>query len=191
MVSMLYVLIPNRYTIIPEPNPQPPQTVYYGSFNLSSNESLNMTFLDRTNDSLLLLRHPHPSYLFSYGGSGNTVTRIILEHVTNIWTASNFNDKELKKIGFTGETQSCGGKDRVDRPVLLIKAHPEVLDRVRSNPKNFFRRCLGIKDKAPPLHYNDSNAVFIVRNPWKAIFTMFQFKHGYHNQSKHTRSKCK
>lgn len=53
------------------------------------------------------IRHPHPSYLFSYGGSGNTFTRLLMESVTNIWTGSTVGDPILKAEGFKGEDTVC------------------------------------------------------------------------------------
>jgi len=132
------------------------------------------------------LRHPHPSYLFSYGGSGNTLTRTLIELVTRIWTTSIYHDVVLKKHGFKGEELRCDPKGS-DRPVLLIKAHPEWMDRVRKDPRNLLRRCLGKKKGVMPVHYHSASAVFIMRNPWKAMFTLFQFKYGAPNEDRHTR----
>merc|ERR1712136_434057 len=46
------------------------------------------------------IRHPNPSYLFSFGGSGSTVIRLLMEYITNVWTGSIYNDKKLFNYGF-------------------------------------------------------------------------------------------
>ena len=43
-----------------------------------------------------LLRHSYPLFLFSYGGGGNTMTRLLLEYITNVWTGSIFMDLTLR-----------------------------------------------------------------------------------------------
>ena len=58
------------------------------------------------------IRHPHPSYLFSFGGSGNTLTRLMLEYVNNIWTGSIYGDIHLFYDGFKGEMESCTREDK-------------------------------------------------------------------------------
>jgi len=154
----------------------------------------NISFIDRQNDADQF-RHQHPSYLFSYGGSGNTVTRTIFEYITNIWTTSIYHDRELNRIGFKGESKSCKIDDTEDRPVLLIKAHPEAADKLWRLPSNILRRCLGhpkpyykrFKGASPPVDYGFISAVFIMRDPWKSIFTMFQYTYGVEGESQHIR----
>ena len=149
------------------------------------------------------IRHPHPSYLFSFGGSGNTLTRLMLEYVTNIWTGSIYGDIHLFYDGFKGEMESCtreqeGNQPLTDPQVLLIKVHPEHLNDILANPEIMKQQCLGLERKrwknpsettidCDP--YSDDHgsetrsgmnvsAVFIVRDPWKACFALYQYEFG-------------
>ena len=93
------------------------------------------------------IRHPHPSFLFSFGGSGNTLTRLMLEYVTNIWTGTIYADPLLFRDGFKGEMEGCtrkeaGNETLGDSQVLLIKVHPEHLQDILVNPEIMQRECL-------------------------------------------------
>lgn len=125
------------------------------------------------------VRHPNAAYLFSYGGSGNTITRIVLEYITHIWTGSVFNDQTLYNIGLKGELITCPRGKPVGPPVLVMKAHPEVMKPLRwPKHKNWNRPCLGFHHLNYPNNITNLSAVFIVRDPWKAMFALYQFVFG-------------
>ena len=138
-----------------------------------SDHRVNIEFLKQSQMKTTTdFRHQYPIYLFSYGGSGNTMTRLLLEYTTNIWTGSVYNDKDLIHAGFEGEKVSSYFDN------LVIKAHPELIDeeRLRTNGRDLFLQPLLTTHLASDIAtvYTNMSAIFIVRNPWKAIFSMYQ-----------------
>ena len=137
----------------------------------------NIRFLDE--QSKTALRHSYPLFLFSYGGSGNTMTRLLLEYITNIWTGSIYRDPSLLKHGFKGENL------KTYDDILVVKAHPE---HVTNQPAfkeygaDFFLNkrlfWMAKNENDTKLSYTNMSAIFIVRNPWKAIFSLYTFNHG-------------
>ena len=113
------------------------------------------------------LRFKYPTYLFSHGGSGNTLTRLIIEEITSIWTGSPYHDRELLAIGFQGELY-C----KKPNQVIAIKYHPENLKLKMNNISNFFKPCFHTEsDKT----WDSFSAIFIIRDPWESTFSEFQF----------------
>ena len=154
-----------------------------------------MHFMNQFEQNENVFRFNYPPLLLSYGGSGNTLTRLIIEYITNVWTGSVYNDSTLKKGGFLGESH-C-----VD--VSVVKAHPEHLihnwysKRKRKNKDILIQPCLWKSKRfQPKAHYITNNnkfqnmsAIFIIRNPYKAIFANFLLKYGNQRTgktSKHT-----
>ena len=134
----------------------------------------NIKFLSESNiNAPKDLRHQYPLFLFSYGGSGNTVTRLLLEYITNIWTGSISFDPFLIKNGFKGQ-KTC-------QDVLAIKCHPEQkIQLMKREKRDFFlkqRKARG-KSMDPPKYYSNMSAIFVLRNPWKAMFTLYTFYEG-------------
>lgn len=129
-------------------------------------------------------RHNYPIYLYSYGGSGNTMTRLLLEYLTNIYTGSIYFDPYLqKKAGFKGDRYVC-------THIMAIKQHPE--NQFYKSSKDKLRHICHKKSKFGHIDilWPSMSAIFIVRNPWKAIFSMYQFKFGDEkgkNLNDHTR----
>lgn len=120
-----------------------------------------------------ILRHEYPLYLFSYGGSGNTVTRLLLEYTTNIWTGSIYHQRGLTHQGFEGE-KTC-------KNVMVVKAHPEhQKPRKIAIKASFLKECLEYYHKIGSYEpiYSNMSAIFIIRDPWKAMFALYQFHHG-------------
>eukprot|EP01083_Nonionella_stella_P152031 486762_1 len=133
----------------------------------------NIRFLDEsTIHKYKDLKHNGSVYLASYSGSGNTMTRVLLEYTTNIWTGSIFGGPSYRKAGFKGQIRSiCQHFD-----VMLIKVHPDLLKRRKSLTREMMLKpCFGNKFCDAPAAYGNPGAVFIVRDPWKAIFTFYQF----------------
>eukprot|EP01083_Nonionella_stella_P122044 366923_1 len=128
----------------------------------------NMTSMYTTN---VQLNHPYPIYLYSYGGSGNTLTRLLLEYITNIYTGSRYYDPDLLHTGFQGDAHVC-------THVMFIKHHPE--NKFEKITKKKLRHICHKRSKFgyQDVHWSNMSATFIVRNPWKAIFSMYQFKFG-------------
>ena len=160
----------------------------YALVNDSNIKFLKDSNLNKERD----LRHQYPLYLFSFGGSGNTMTRTLLEYTTNIWTGSIYGDQGLFKFGFKGEDRRCPVFD-----TLVNKAHPEHISSswskgLQHDRDLFLLKCLGYRCKnietskkcegshsnLGKLSYSNMSAIFIVRNPWKAIFALWVFKNG-------------
>eukprot|EP01084_Bolivina_argentea_P091732 165114_1 len=139
-------------------------------------------------------------FLFSFGGSGNTVTRIIISDITNIYTGSIYpaaaHYAQLGSSGrFIGEG-ICGKKSKNN--IVVIKAHPEHLNTTKLlslfNGNCTINDCVcGIQqgDKYVPNHilYQKNhewnkitfkfNGIIIVRNPWNAMWALYQLKFGF------------
>eukprot|EP01084_Bolivina_argentea_P108618 194121_1 len=137
-------------------------------------ESTNMHFL-RTNETEQKFLYEYPSYLFSHPGSGNTFTRILIEYITEIWSGSVYNDSQLRKSGgFKGE-----GRCSQQYEVLIVKAHPAgMLNRISEDGTNLTKPCIAKPSCAvcATTIWTYTTAIFIVRNPWKSIFALFQYQ---------------
>ncbi|ETO12593.1 hypothetical protein RFI_24781 [Reticulomyxa filosa] len=173
-----------------------------------------------------ILRHIIPPFLVSFGGSGNTITRLLLEFVFGYYTGSVYNDLILKNAGkFLGEGE-C------DYRTLVVKLHPENFaeDIYWMNIIQGKLICLSHAiEKKYRLHrfdcletpmsalvsegrlrrYNNDNwihfqqelppfymfvkqyvpamarmhAIVILRNPWDAMFSLYQQKFVVHQWS--------
>ena len=157
-----------------------------------------MHFINKLEQNEHVFRFNYPPLLLSYAGSGNTLTRLIIEYITNIWTGSVYNDSTLTEIGFLGESH-C-----VD--VSVVKAHPEHLipnwnSKRKTRKKDILIQPCLWKWKRTQLqttaHYINNNtntfqnmsAIFIIRNPYRAIFSKYMLKYGKKGTgmiSKHT-----
>jgi hypothetical protein len=93
-------------------------------------------------------------FLASYPGSGNTWTRAIIEQGTRIWTGSVFNDLQLKKDGFFGESRN-NAQDAFPT-VSVIKTHYPLL--------------------LPKLYAKTSAVVQILRSPYDTLMADFQLQ---------------
>ena len=124
---------------------------------LNRRKCLNCTRSNSTMD--------HAPYLISYPGSGNTLTRIGIEYITQYYTSSIYNDKTLHdQSGFKGEYVKS-----VDHwnNVICVKLHPGY----SSNKKTYDLSPydLAIKENIA--------SIFIQRDPIDAIFAFFQWKY--------------
>ena len=95
-----------------------------------------------------------PTVLASYPGSGSTITRLLIEMATGVWTGSVYNDGTLKKSSphaFQGE--------HYQENVVAIKTHGP------------FRKQNNIHKKLPKIQ----RAILIIRNPFTAIPSCFNY----------------
>lgn len=100
-----------------------------------------------------------PVALASFPGSGNTWVRGLLQEVTGICTGGIYCDTTLRQNGFPGERIASG-------VVLVVKTHqtdPRWTNVYysKSTPFKYFNRLVDV-----PVY---SSAIFIVRNPFRAI----------------------
>lgn len=153
------------------------------AINMSYTECINLMndsllhFMD-ANESNQIFKWHWPTWLLSYGGSGNTVTRIIIEYITSIWSGA-IGDPSLRRMGFVGE-----GKCNHKTGVVIVKTHPEH----KHHPERMPNDCWGggyKKGSIPSIHA--VTVIFIVRNPFKSIFAMYNFKYGI-GSNKHIRT---
>eukprot|EP01083_Nonionella_stella_P246850 856538_1 len=126
------------------------------------------------------LRFAYPTYLFSYGGSGNTLTRLLIEEITDIWTGSPYHDAQLYQLGFVGE-MFCEELNRV----IVIKYHPENIKKKMNDINNFYKPCFGRKPLTHSIQWPYISAIFIMRNPWHATWSEFQLHNNPNKTSKH------
>eukprot|EP01083_Nonionella_stella_P004939 14434_1 len=128
-------------------------------------------------------------FLLSYGGSGNTVTRLIISYITDIYSGSIYRDDLLRHI-LKGESR-CG--DQGGNEIVVIKAHPEhfqpnkLIAFFEGNCSLTDCVCNGHKHTMSPALVqttNDDytvpsfNAIFILRDPWKSIWSLYQYGFG-------------
>eukprot|EP01084_Bolivina_argentea_P112175 200074_1 len=117
-----------------------------------------------------------PLYLYSEGGSGNTMVRIILEYVTGISTGSPFGDETDDTFisTFNHEGQCYDG-------LLVCKAHPRWF--YISGIGLFHRNWDGNwkeSHRGLPLNITNksSGLVWIIRDPWHSMWSLYQLISG-------------
>ena len=149
----------------------------------------NIHLLSNKHERDLIFRHKYPPYLISYPGSGNTFTRILIEYITNIYTGSVFNDYVLiNEYGFKGELY-CFNETSVIKlhPRLLQKKYPLWINGTCPcgciRYKDFRVKKYGKSDLLDEMIYYDNiwkplTGIFIIRDPWSAIFTEYQYSEG-------------
>lgn len=105
-----------------------------------------------------------PVVLYSFPGSGNTWTRLLLEYATGIYTGSIYDDSSL--LGMLPGEYTCNTSQ------LAIKAHPSIhrlgLLTGRHIEGNMRNKC----DLGNITHFD--RAILIYRNPYHAIWSDFQ-----------------
>ena len=106
-------------------------------------------------------------FLFSEGGSGNTWMRILLEYITGISTGVPYDDKTFRRI-FNQEGKCHNG-------LLVCKCHP----------RWFYKSAAGHFEIHPQGNWRlrgrnngatgaSDGAVWIIRNPWHSMWSLFQ-----------------
>jgi hypothetical protein len=108
--------------------------------------------------------------LYSFPGSGNTWLRLLLDWSTNVYSGSVYNDKSLFGI--------LPGEKHCDSSVSVVKAHPHL--------QSFkdFTSVEHLPKKCAALHLPVKKIIFLIRDPYDAIWSEFQRKRarGRHNQ---------
>ncbi|ETO30123.1 hypothetical protein RFI_06999 [Reticulomyxa filosa] len=138
-------------------------------------------------------------YLLSFAGSGNSITRLLLEYIYGYYTGSIYtNDKILKKQG------KFEGEGLVNSSVLIIKMHPihclTIWDKIiygkyvpyrhKESGKIIFDSISIIENADTNISlydipyykyiYNDVpslnriSAIVLIRNPWDSMFSAYQ-----------------
>jgi hypothetical protein len=124
-------------------------------------------------------RSEGPPLLLSIPGSGNTWSRLLLEHATGIYTGSIYEDKRLFEV-LPGE-KKCGNM------TVASKAHPFSLTFVNSD-KTHKRACLKMKEassrakcKLGGVPECFDRALIVIRDPFHSIWSEYnrQFATGH------------
>ena len=108
--------------------------------------------------------------LYSFPGSGNTWLRLLLDHSTASYSGSVYSDANLYRI--------LPGERRCDSTsVSVVKAHPHL-----QTFQHFATRDL--PSKCALLNPTVSHLVFLIRNPYQAIWSEYQRRksRGKHNR---------
>ena len=108
--------------------------------------------------------------LVSYPGSGNTWIRYLIEGATGVYTGSIFSDSSLIRAGHLGE-----GREYNDGSTILQKTHHRSLYLGRYN-------AYDMKWREEHVREFGGRAVVVVRNPYKAILSYWN----YFNTQSHT-----
>ena len=171
--------------------------IKYQNRHNTNNQPIHL-FNNKNNECHQKFKHceANTPFLFSYGGSGNTVTRIIISYITNIYTGSIYPSAGYAKRPdagrFRGEGR-CGDGD--ENNIVIIKAHPEHLNETKlvslfSGYCSIYDCVCGVKSAekqitneilyAQNIKYNSLlfNGIFIVRNPWNAMWALYQYYFG-------------
>ena len=156
----------------------------------------NISFLPSYDDPqtqiirTIKLRHKTPPLLISFGGSGNTFIRVLIEYVTKIYTGSIYNHEFINQ-GFIGSgTEYCITK------TIVVKVHGDHIMRPRRRSiddmyktVNLFIAgkclcgCMGASNNSVTIQQFENihgkiinpSAIFIIRNPWDAFFALYQY----------------
>ena len=101
--------------------------------------------------------------LASFPGSGNTWVRYLIEGATGVYTGSIFNDRSILRAGHYGE-----GRDYKDGSTIMQKTHHRSL---------YLDKYKGYELKWRETHIMtfQGRAVLVVRNPYKAILSYWNF----------------
>ena len=121
-------------------------------------------FLDEAEEKI-------PPIIYSFPGSGNTWCRLLIEHVTGIYTGSVYSDPQLKSF-LPGEFY-CGKR------VSAIKVHPNTHGFLSGeHPIGIGKGIDSLGSTKMSCKLNGVNefkrAILLIRNPFEAIFSEFQ-----------------
>ena len=117
-----------------------------------------------------------PPVLYTFPGSGNTWTRLLVEYGTGVYTGSIYDDFRLVKF-LPGETKCDSSVSVIKAHIGLGVKHPLSFtyneiekDKYTLNLKSANNKCLksGITTFC--------NAIFIVRDPFAAIWSQYQLQ---------------
>lgn len=128
------------------------------------------------------LNHKSPPYIISYGGSGNTFLRLYIEYLTGFYTGSVY-----PSSGFLKDYHGFEGEGNVGSEVIAIKIHPINIDLnkfeqlLNGTPINIEKKILN----TIPLEKNETaKVIYLIRNPWKATFALYNFKYFWHSKKR-------
>ncbi|EGD76455.1 hypothetical protein PTSG_07574 [Salpingoeca rosetta] len=110
-------------------------------------------------------QHKAPALLWSQPGSGNTMTRLLIEYATGYLTGSPYGDKSLLDV--------LPGEDTCDSSVIAVKLHPLINPRRTNKEDHYtatFKREHGVCDGVSVF----ARAIILVRNPLDAIWADYQ-----------------
>lgn len=107
-----------------------------------------------------------PPLLYSFQGSGNTWTRLLIEYSSGIYTGSVYSDTSLATI-FPGE-KNC------TKNLAVIKAHPNdhPYDRMFGNRTKHISSDLEKCDKGKITRFD--RAIILIRNPYDTFWAEYQ-----------------
>lgn len=156
-------------TDTPTPTPTSTPTKVHATSKQLQCESKIPTF--RSKQSSFKPKHDIPPLLWSAPGSGNTWVRLLIEQATGVLSGSLYTDHHLEKFLL--------GNDRCMDDTIVVKAHPmhcgTTCMRDISTSKIAFKKC-GPELQAAGHDVTDfgNNAVILIREPFKAIWSDFQ-----------------
>jgi hypothetical protein len=111
-----------------------------------------------------------PPVLLAHPGSGTTVTSLLIEYATGIFSGSIYDEDELLKLmpGY----KACGQR------LGIIKAHPKDFvvsaeGDMHPDSKRFMRKC------HKGMIYNFNRFLLVLRDPWAAIWSNYQRDYNY------------
>ena len=115
------ILLPfthTHFTNITQVHSHAPNTSFSCPTKYRNNLTLDGDNFSRDNLKMKA-RFKHPSYLYSFAGSGNTWTRVLFQYITGIATGSMWKDQALQ--------HSSEYEGKCPDRLLICKAHPEWL----------------------------------------------------------------
>eukprot|EP01083_Nonionella_stella_P029064 80084_1 len=135
----------------------------------------NITFITSSIERQIMLRHKHPPLLISFGGSGNTFVRLLIEYMTKIYTGSIYK-REFYGKGFHGS-----GRCLTD--VIVSKIHGEhmsqdSLELLLNDECIYPCFCKSQRKHLEVEEINTVAAIFVMRNPWDAMFALYNYQVG-------------
>lgn len=102
-----------------------------------------------------------PSLLYSFPGSGNTWTRLLIDYSTGVYSGSMYHDRALFDI--------LPGERHCNHKVSTIKAHPHLQTfNILSHGNLYPKKCTNGN-----IH-SFQRAILLIRDPFDSIFSEFQ-----------------
>ena len=102
-----------------------------------------------------------PPLLYSFPGSGSTWCRLLIDFASGIYSGSVYDDSALFRV--------LPGEKMCNKMVSVIKAHPHIQTfKILSSGNLLPKKCT----TGNITHFN--RAIFLVRNPYHAIWSEYQ-----------------
>jgi len=116
-----------------------------------------------------------PAVLYSYPGSGNTFTRLLIDHATGVYTGAilGVNDPRL--------AEALPGQSHCDSSVIAIKAHPKQFRPLKLLAGQLPDNC----QAEGGLRQGFERFILLSRDPYAAIWSEYQrrLNNGSHHQA--------